>query len=258
MLNVRLTLVTFLSVFLFPFTAMAQNETPAVTAKPVTEVMDEKLPVLAQAPVVVELFSSQACVFCPRADALFNDMISDETVIGLSCHVDYFDVRQGALSQRFCTDLQTKYAQQLASGPNYTPQIVVNGKRDVVGYKFDKVLSTLKSERLSTVKRLTLSKGTDGTYTIVLPEEIAAGNNEYRLMVYDKPREITIAEGRNKGKKMTYKNIVSVMEPITPQDGILKFKPESKAIHAGFVVLSQDIVTGAITAVVQQKFHSLQ
>ena len=253
MIHVRLTFLLFFGLFMAPMWSFAQDAGPQVEAKPVETVADETLPVLAEAPVIVELFSSQACVFCPRADTLFNDLIGDDSVIGLSCHVDYFDVRHGALSKRFCTDRQTKYAQQLASGPNYTPQIVVNGSEDVVGYKFDKVLAAVKGARMSTLQALTLTKGAGGNYTIALPADIASGSNEYRLMIYDKEKKVTIAEGRNKGKKMTYKNIVSVMQPLTPQNGTLSFKPELKPANAGFVVIAQDIETGAITAVVQEK-----
>ena len=41
-------------------------------------------------PVVVELFSTQGCMFCPVADRLFTDLRNRvPNVIGLSCHVDY-------------------------------------------------------------------------------------------------------------------------------------------------------------------------
>ncbi|HIF26366.1 MAG TPA: DUF1223 domain-containing protein [Micavibrio sp.] len=251
MINVRLTFLMFLGLFMVPMWSFAQDEGPNVAAQPVEAVSDESLVTLAEAPVIVELFSSQACVFCPRADTLFNDLIEDDSVIGLSCHVDYFDVRNGALSHKFCTDQQTKYAQQLASGPNYTPQIVINGVQDVVGYKFDKVLAAVTGARMSTVQTLKLTKGQGGNYTIKLPADITAETNEFRLMIYDKVKDVTIADGRNKGKKMTYKNIVSTMKPLVAQNGTLTFKPEIKPANAGFVVIAQDSETGAITGVVQ-------
>ena len=39
-------------------------------------------------PVVVELFSTQGCMFCPVADRFFIDLLAKApAVIGLSCHV---------------------------------------------------------------------------------------------------------------------------------------------------------------------------
>ena len=89
MLNLRLTiLLTVLMALFIPGLLHAQD----VKALPVPAVEQEQIPRLGKAPVVVELFSSQACVFCPRADRLFADLLKQDNVIGLACHVDYFDV----------------------------------------------------------------------------------------------------------------------------------------------------------------------
>ena len=103
------------------------------------------------------------------------------------------------------------------------------------------------------MQTLKLTKGQGGNYTIKLPADITAETNEFRLMIYDKVKDVTIADGRNKGKKMTYKNIVSTMKPLTAQNGTLTFKPEIKPANAGFVVIAQDTETGAITGVVQER-----
>src|SRR5690606_6242302 len=95
-------------------------------------------------PVIIELFSSQACAFCPRADRLLADLAQQVHVIALACHVDYFDVRSGALSQPFCSERQNWYMRALRGGPNYTPQMVVQGRYDAIGYDMPAVTHALR------------------------------------------------------------------------------------------------------------------
>jgi hypothetical protein len=40
---------------------------------------------------VVELFTSQGCNSCPKADAVFADMAREGEVVALAYHVDYWD-----------------------------------------------------------------------------------------------------------------------------------------------------------------------
>lgn len=224
---------------------------------PVQEVEAEQIPVLGKAPVLIELFSSQACVFCPRADRLFADLLKQDNVIGLACHVDYFDVTEGSLARPFCTQRQNFYMQALAAGPNYTPQIVINGERDVIGYKFDKVISTLQAANYSEIKLLPLAE-TDarGTWKVTLPlEEIAVPKDRLKLWLalYDNPHDLTIAEGRNKGRKAAYYNIVSALGSTDEINPEVFVTPPMESGHAGFVLMLQDMETGRIYGVARHK-----
>ena len=40
---------------------------------------------------VVELFTSQGCSSCPKADAMFNELGKRSDVVALARHVDYWD-----------------------------------------------------------------------------------------------------------------------------------------------------------------------
>ena len=79
---------------LFSGLCLAQTNVPAV---PPLAVEQEQLQDLApKGPTVIELFSSQACMFCPKADALLDVLALKDNVIALACHVDYFDLREGS------------------------------------------------------------------------------------------------------------------------------------------------------------------
>lgn len=86
---------------------------------------------------VLELFTSEGCSSCPPADALMGqiqEQYKDKPVYVLSYHVDYWD-RMGwkdVFSSAKNTDRQYRYSQSLRSQV-YTPQLVVNGKREFIG-----------------------------------------------------------------------------------------------------------------------------
>lgn len=94
----------------------------------------------SQAPVLVELFTSQGCSSCPPADRLLSTLRSDPAfggrVIPLAFHVDYWNYIgwQDPFSSAQWTGRQQRYAQALGNGSRvYTPQLVVNGREDCVG-----------------------------------------------------------------------------------------------------------------------------
>ena len=95
---------------------------------------------------VLELFTSQGCSSCPAADRLLGSYSSKEGVIALSFHVDYWNhlgwkdpFSSAAFSQR-----QHTYANEFASSGVYTPQLIVNGQKEMVGSDKDKIAEAVK------------------------------------------------------------------------------------------------------------------
>src|SRR5262245_13661203 len=94
-----------------------------------------------QTAVLVELFTSEGCSSCPPADEVLTDLLQRQplervTVIGLGEHVDYWDQlgwRDQFSSQAF-TSRQSEYESKVFhSGSIYTPQLVIDGRFQVVG-----------------------------------------------------------------------------------------------------------------------------
>jgi hypothetical protein len=204
--------------------------------------------------VFLELFSSQACVFCPQADRLFSDLLEQSNIVGVSCHVDYFRVRKGSLAKPFCTDRQSWYMKTLGAGPNYTPQLVVNGHHDVVGYKIEKIVDTLKQAEQENLFILNIVPGEQkGMFNFMLPKTDLKNDQEAKiwLLVYDRPHVLNIADGHNLGKSMNYINIVSHIDDLGPWDGSAVNKniiPVVGLKQKGFIVLVQDVKSGSILA----------
>jgi hypothetical protein len=84
----------------------------------------------AQAPVVVELYTSEGCSSCPPADRWLSTLKGRSDLLALSFHVDYWD-RLG-WKDRFASPAHTQRQAQLlrTSGASvaYTPQVVVDGR----------------------------------------------------------------------------------------------------------------------------------
>lgn len=205
----------------------------------------------APAPVVLELFTSQGCAFCPPADALMGQMIQQENVIGLSCHVDYFGIKEHSLGKRFCTARQNEYGRLIGNGPRYTPQLIVNGHMDMIGYETGRVSAAVMKARAEKIKNISIVPAGGGAYTLTLPQTVAGPDVRLWSAIYDAPRSVTMTEGSNFGKKLTYFNVVSLINDLGSWNGTattMTATPGFTAANAGFAVIAQDTKTGKIIA----------
>ena len=94
----------------------------------------------APQPVVVELFTAEGCGACPPADALLARLAHEQPVNGaeivaLELHVDYFDSPGAAdpFAQAAFDARQAEYIKAFGKQGAYTPQMVVDGRREIVG-----------------------------------------------------------------------------------------------------------------------------
>ena len=100
-------------------------------------------------PVVVELFTSQGCSSCPPADALLGELARHDDVIALGFHISYWDglAWKDPFSSQSSTDRQRAYGRLFDLGQVYTPQMVVDGIREMVGPDRPKVEAALLDAR---------------------------------------------------------------------------------------------------------------
>jgi hypothetical protein len=119
-------------------------------------------------PVLIELFTSEGCSSCPPADEVLTRLVSAQPVAGaqiiaLGEHVDYWDHLgwRDAFSSATFSRRQTEYADRVFhSGNIYTPQLVINGRQEVVGSDYRGAVAAI-SKALKTPARLRVSLSVD-------------------------------------------------------------------------------------------------
>lgn len=171
-----------------------------------------------QAPkrAVIELFTSQGCTACPPADQLMQAYTHDDSLVVLTLPVtcwDYLGWRD-TLAQDHFTARQRGYAKVRGARAIYTPQIVINGTAHAVGsdeYAIGGALETATASFLPV--KVDITSASD-RFRIV----IAAPNTPERAAVLLAPfyreRSVSIGNGENAGKRLTYTNVVSGLIPI--------------------------------------------
>jgi hypothetical protein len=155
--------------------------------------------------IVVELFQSQGCSSCPPANAALNVIAGRNDVIALSYAVTYWD-RLGwkdIFASPAFTNHQYAYAKSLGKEGVYTPQIVLNGKRAIVGNGEGELESAIaRTPGLSTSPTIVAGVG---SVTI----GAGKGSGDIILVRFD-PRVqlVSIRAGENNGRKLPHRNIV--------------------------------------------------
>jgi hypothetical protein len=215
------------------------------------------VPAAAGSPVVVELFTSQGCSSCPPADALLAEITQRPDVIALALHVDYWDYLgwQDSFASPAFTKRQRSYAKALGERMVYTPQIVVNGRRGVIGSRRDEVEAAIaEAHGAAPVAVLTLETTDEGlVVTIAAAGERPAAAVSYVL--FAPPQTVEISRGENRGRSLDYHNVVRSWMMLDDWTGqarrwVLPLPQEAR----GAVVLVQDRETRAILGAAQHLF----
>ncbi len=162
----------------------------------------------ARRPIVMELFTSQGCSSCPPADALLRELAATrDDVLALAFHVTYWD-RLGwpdPFALPAATARQQGYVGISQAGTIYTPQLVVEGRQDIIGSDRAAVLAALSAARPLAATELALRDSPDGV-TVTLGSGSGAG--QVLVFGYDPEHRTQVARGENAGRALVEANIV--------------------------------------------------
>ncbi|HKA82050.1 MAG TPA: DUF1223 domain-containing protein [Xanthobacteraceae bacterium] len=165
----------------------------------------------AEPRAVIELFTSQGCSSCPAADKLLGELAGDPTLVAMSLPVDYWDYLgwKDTLAQAGHSKREHAYARVRGDGQVYTPQIVVNGTMHVLGSDKDAIEHAIAKTRKSGVPlSLPVTLGVaDDNVTVNVPAGKAIAS-EVWLCPITKAIPIAIGRGENRGRTVTYYNVV--------------------------------------------------
>ena len=201
-------------------------------------------PAAAQESYVVELFTSQGCSHCPRADRWLASVARNPDVVAVSFPVniwDYIGWKDTLASPAF-TARQKAYAAVNGNRHVYTPQIVING-----------VAAASGGDEAEITAAVDKAKGLDGAMSV--PMRLSQTNGNYSVEIEDgshgpasiialrvaRTATVQILRGENAGQSLTYTNVVRVISKIgewTGKHAVFNL-PEALQEDEGVVVLAQ-------------------
>ena len=170
-----------------------------------------------EGPVVVELFTSQGCNTCPPADRLLGELAEREDVIALSLHVDYWDYIgwEDPYGRPENTERQRAYVDALDARFLYTPQMVVDGRAEMVGSHRGEVERTIEAaRRLPKPVAPRFVGASDGGPKIVVPAGQTDRPATVWLAVYDRAHETQVPRGENAGRRLVNRNVVRELKRV--------------------------------------------
>ena len=168
------------------------------------------LPSAAQAPkplTVIELFTSQGCSSCPPANTNLARLADRPDVLALSFGVTYWDQLgwKDTFASKTFTDRQWAYAKGLKHGQVWTPQVVINGRADVVGTTLAEIDAAARKAPIGAGgPQLSVSSG-----VLTISAAARPAKADVWLVRYDPAIvQVPIKRGENTGKTLPHRNVV--------------------------------------------------
>jgi hypothetical protein len=180
-------------------------------------------------PVIVELFTSEGCSSCPPADALLaryesQQPVSNAQIIALEEHVDYWDELGWVdpFSGREWTYRQADYATSLGNGNPYTPQMVIDGRTELVGSRESQARQVIARAASQPKTRVSVGfqageKAAAGTVQIVVDKLASSSPGdepEVWLAITEADLHSEVTRGENAGRALGHASIVRSLRKV--------------------------------------------
>jgi hypothetical protein len=165
-------------------------------------------------PVVIELFTAQGCAYCPQANRLFADFADRKGVLALTFPVDYWDYLgwSDTFARESFTERQQAYVGKLKLREIYTPEVVVDGRREAPGLdreRIEQLIDRSRAEQRGAAQPPRVRFVRRGARVQLGRGEAPRGGLDVWLVRYDpKLREVRVRAGENRGKTVTQRNVV--------------------------------------------------
>lgn len=198
------------------------------------------------ASAVLELFTSEGCSSCPPADENLAGITAEAQRTGarvftLELHVDYWNYLGWAdpFSDSVHSTRQSAYARRFGASGAYTPELVINGREELVGSNRAGARAAI-ARALAKPTRATLS-----LHVSRLPASLQveahvrssiAGN--LHLAVAEDRAETHVTRGENADRVLSHRHVVRAFRSVTvsPTDDVRWRVPWPTGHSAPFVV----------------------
>jgi hypothetical protein len=206
----------------------------------------------SQRPVVVELFTSQGCNACIKANALIADLAGRKDVLALTFPVDYWDYLgwKDTFAKPDFSARQRAYMKAAGQREVFTPQVVVDGApqgdRSAVDKAPDLIQAALKAEPPE--PDIQLSHGQVAIGSGRAPQ---GGADVWLVRYLAQPQETEVKDGENRGVTVVYRNVAVGLQRLgtwsgRPRTYTLPKLPAARDGDQKLALLLQDRGTGHI------------
>lgn len=173
--------------------------------------------------VVVEMFTSQGCSSCPPADRIFSELAKQDDVIALGMHVHYWDYlgwKDNFAQEKFAMRQEHLNMNISSRYRRVTPQMIFNGLAQVAGARINMIERELRAIRAQEPSA-EIDVATRGRQLELRLISLSGQTkpSDIHLVHYLKKAVVPIESGENRGRTVSYANIVSSWETIGQWNG---------------------------------------
>jgi hypothetical protein len=179
-----------------------------------------------KAQVVVELYTSQGCIQCPRANRLLGMFSREDNVLALTFPVGIWDYLgwHDTFAQPEFADRQRSYSQTMRVRGRFTPQLVVNGARTISASDWDEARATYDDQRRTgwpaNAPDLSLTLLRNGRARATVGSGTTSTNADVWMIAYDPgPLTVVITGGVNRNRSIPHYNLVKWIERVGTWNG---------------------------------------
>ena len=174
-------------------------------------------------PVIVELFSSEGCSTCPPADEYIATLDRDQPidgvqVIALELHVDYWDDHgwKDPFSSHDVSVRQRQYASVLENHSTFTPEIVFDGNKLMVGGDEDRARVQILASAREAKARVAIELVGRGkvSMTVVDAPALEGDTLEAWLAVTESHLETAVGSGENGGRTLAHAPVLRQLQKL--------------------------------------------
>jgi len=226
--------------------------------------------------VVVELFTSEGCSSCPPADQVLSRLESPRygnagkskqvvmvapgvEVIALGEHVDYWD--ELGWKDRFSSPLfsarQQDYGKAFRLESVYTPQIVVNGQKEVLGSDPRAVQEAISEAAKKPLAQVAIAMTSAGTVAFRVAKLLPGSHEADILLAVTESGLVTpVYGGENNGRQLRHAAVVRSLSSVGRLDpkrpgefsaeAQLNLRPDWNRANLKLVLFVQDRTTRRI------------
>ena len=214
------------------------------TAQPAAALRPSSTRATPAEPVVVELFTAQGCSGCPDANRVVEAIADEPGVIALTYAVDYWDYLgwPDTFARPEFARRQRAYQTAMRLRNVYTPQVVIDGRRQVSGAEGPAVQTAVDEEAVRRVFPPQIEFRETGDRVGVGSGRAPVGGAEVWAVVYRPgPQTVAVNGGDNRGRSVRQVNVVRTLTRLGDWTGrpVLFALPASRETSESVVVMVQ-------------------